>query len=336
MAKGETYLFLGPEIGERRDAVDTIRKNLTKKSNQVPEEYSFYAGETSISEMVAILRNGSLFADARLFQIKHPELIKKKEDQELLASYMQSPQDDTILILVSDETSLDKKIENAVPKENKRIFWELFENRKADWISAFFRREGYHIEEDGIEAILELVENNTDALGRECSKLMLFIAKGEPIREADVSKWLSHTREESAFTLFSRIAEGNLEKSAEILQTLLAAKESSIAILAGLNWCFHKLRDYSALAAQGINDEFEFKKIGLASQRVRKDYIAANKFFSPQAIDRSIALIADFDILVRSNGTAFESILMDYFLYKIIACRGTRREKVCYFDDTRV
>ncbi len=331
MAKGETYLFLGPEIGERRDAVDAIRKNLTKKHNHIPEEYSFYAGETSISEMVSVLRNGSLFADARLFQIKHPELIKKKEDVELLVSYMNSPQDDTVLILVSDETSLDKKIENAVPKEQKRIFWELFENRKADWISAFFRREGYRIEEDGIEAILELVENNTEALGRECSKLMLFIAKDQPVREADVSKWLSHTREESAFTLFSRIAEGNLEKSTEILQTLLAAKESPVSILSGLNWCFHKLRDYSALAAQGIQDEFEFKKIGLASQRVRKDYIQANTYFTPHEIDRSIALIADFDILIRSYGSGFESILMDYFLYKLIACHGTRREKVGYF-----
>jgi DNA polymerase-3 subunit delta len=333
MAKGETYLFLGPEIGERRDAIDAIRKNLTKKTNQKPEEYSYYAGETSISEIVSVLRNGSLFSDARLFQIKHPELIKKKEDIDLIASYMQSPQDDTILILVSDETSLDKKIENALtnPKEQKRIFWELFENRKADWIRAFFRREGYQIEDDGIEAVLELVENNTDALGRECSKLMLFVKKEQPITEADVTKWLSHTREESAFTLFSRIAEGNLEKSAEILQTLLAAKESSIAILSGHNWCFHKLRDYSMLTQQGINDEFEFKKIGLASQRVRKDYIAANKLFSPQAIDRSIALIADFDILVRSNGSGFESILMDYFLYKIIACLGARREKVEYY-----
>jgi DNA polymerase-3 subunit delta len=330
MAKGETYLFLGPEIGERRDAIDAIRKNLTKKSNHVPEEYSFYAGESSISEIVSVLRNGSLFADARLFQIKHPELIKKKEDQDLLISYMKAPQDDTILILVSDETSLDKKIESALshPKEQKRIFWELFENRKAEWISAFFRREGYQIEEDGIEAILELVENNTEALGRECSKLLLFIAKDQPIREADAVKWLSHTREESAFTLFSRISEANLEKSVEIVQTLLAAKESPITILSGLNWCFHKLRDYSALVSQGIQDEFEFKKIGLASQRVRKDYIQANKFFTLQAIDRCIALIAEFDILIRSSGTGFEKILMDYFLYKIISCRGACREKV--------
>ncbi len=331
MAKGVTYLFLGPEIGERRDAVDAIRENLRKKSSQNPEEYSFYAGETSISEIVSVLRNGSLFADVRFFLIKYPELIKKKEDQELLISYMKNPQDDTILILISDETSLDKKIENAVPKEQKRIFWELFENRKTEWISSFFRREGYHIEEDGIEAILELVENNTEALGRECSKLMLFIKKDQPIREADVVKWLSHTREESAFTLFSRISEGNLEKSAEILQTLLAAKESSTAILAGLNWCFHKLRDYSALVSQGIQDEFEFKKIGLASQRVRKDYVQAHKFFTPQSVDRSIALIAEFDILIRSSGTGFEKILMDYFLYKIISCRGAPRERVDYY-----
>ena len=331
MAKGVSYLFLGPEIGERRDAVEAVRQDLKKKNGQNLEEFSYYVGETPMTDIVSALRNGSLFADARLFLLKHPELLKKKEDLELLSSYMESPQEDTTLILVSDQTGLDKKLEGAVPRDNKRIFWELFENRKAEWISSFFRREGYRIDESGIEAILEMVENNTDAMGRECARLMLFIGKDSPITESDVEKWLSHTREESAFTLFSRISEGNLEKSTEIMQTLLAAKESSVAILAGLNWCFHKLRDYSQLVSQGIQDEFEFKKIGLASQRVRKDYAQAAKRYSLLEVDRSIALIAEFDILIRSSGTGFEKILMDYFLFKIIVCRGKSREKIHYY-----
>jgi DNA polymerase-3 subunit delta len=318
MAKGSCLLFLGPEFGEKQDAIELIRQNLQKQYGAPPEESSFYAGETAVNEMVSVLRNGSLFSDARLFFIKNAELLKKKDELELLGSYMAAPQEDTTLILISDNTSLDKALEKGVSKEGKRIFWELFENKKTEWVANFFRREGYRITGEGIEAILELVENNTDSLRRECSRLMLFLGKDDVVGEADVEKWLSHTREESAFTLFSRIAEGDLSRSAEILHALLAAKEKPAAILGVMAWCFRKLRDYIALTADGAPNDFEFRKIGLASTRVRKDYAAAGPRYGNTGADACLALTADFDMRIRSTGGGFEQVLMDLYLCKII------------------
>jgi DNA polymerase-3 subunit delta len=236
---------------------------------------------------------------------------------------MAAPQDDTTLIFISDNTGMDKALEKAAGK-GKRIFWELFENKKTEWVANFFRREGFRIDDGGIEAILELVENNTDSLRRECSRLMLFLGKdaadtvGPVVGEAAVEKWLSHTREESAFTLFSRIAEGDLNRSVEILHTLLAAKETGVAILAVLAWCFRKLRDYLALTANGMPDDFEFKKIGLASSKARKDYAAAGRRYGAAGADRRLALTAEFDLRIRSSGTGFEGILMDQYLCAIM------------------
>jgi DNA polymerase-3 subunit delta len=268
--------------------------------------------------MVSVLRNGSLFADARLIFIKNAELLKKKDDVDLLASYMAAPQDDTTLIFISDNTGLDKALEKPAGK-GKRIFWELFENKKTEWVANFFRREGFRIDDAGIEAILELVENNTDSLRRECSRLMLFLGKDAVVGEADVEKWLSHTREESAFTLFSRIAEGDLNRSVEILHTLLAARETGVAILGVLAWCFRKLRDYLALTANGMPDDFEFKKIGLGSSKARRDYAAAGRRYGAAGADRRLALTAEFDLRIRSSGSGCEGILMDQYLCTIMS-----------------
>jgi DNA polymerase-3 subunit delta len=330
MPKGRTYLYLGPEIGEKQDAVAELKRQLGGQAGvSTVEETSFYAGETGVTDMTAALRNGSLFADARLFFIKNAEAITKKEDIELLASYIANPQDDTILIFISIETRLDSRLEKTVDPKNKRIFWELFEDRKAGWVANFFRREGYRISPEGIEAVLELVENNTDALRRECSRLMLFLGKEKTAGAEDVEKWLSHTREESAFTLFSRVAEGNLTKSIEILHTLLGAKESPQSIIAGLTWCYRKLRDYLALTARGISDEFEFKKIGLASAKVRKDYAAAGR--RSVSADESLALVEEFDLLIREAGSAPEGTLMDLLIYKLIINGEGGREKWYYY-----
>ncbi|MFP3042091.1 DNA polymerase III subunit delta [Treponema primitia] len=319
MSKGNCLLFLGPEFGEKQDAIEEIRRNIKKQFGAPAEETSFYAGETPVNEMVSILRNGSLFADARLFFIKNAELLKKKDELELLASYMAAPQDDTTMILISDNTGLDKTLEKRVDKAGKRVFWELFENKKTEWVANFFRREGFRIDEEGIEAILELVENNTDSLKRECSRLTLFLDKNSVVGEAEVEKWLSHTREESAFTLFSRIAEGDLTRSVEILHALLAAKETPVGILGVLAWCFRKLRDYLALTAKNtVPDDFEFRKIGLASSKARKDYATAGRRYGAAGADACLSLTAGFDIRIRSSGAGFESILMDQYLYEVI------------------
>ncbi|MDR1597184.1 MAG: DNA polymerase III subunit delta [Treponema sp.] len=318
MPKGKCLLFLGPEFGEKQDAVEAVRGSIRKQAGSPPEETSFYAGETAVNDMVSVLRNGSLFADARLFFIKNAELLKKKDELEMLAAYMGSPQDDTTVIFISDNTSLDKTLEKAAGKDGKRVFWELFENKKTEWVANFFRREGFRISGEGIEAILELVENNTDSLKRECSRLMLFLGKDTVVGEAEVEKWLSHTREESAFTLFSRIAQGDLNRSVETLHTLLAAKETSTAILGVLAWCFRKLRDYLALTANGIPDDFEFRKIGLASTKARRDYATAGRYYGVTGADACLSLTADFDIRIRSCGAGFESILMDQYLCKMI------------------
>jgi DNA polymerase-3 subunit delta len=313
MAKGTCFLFLGPEIGEKQDAIDELRSRLKGKHF---EEQSFYAGETPASAMVSVLQNGSLFSDCRLVFIKSAESLKKEEVNPL-AAYMKEPQNDTTLILMSESVSLAKALESAVPPANKRIFWELFENRKRDWVSGFFRREGYRISEDGIEAILELVENNTDALRRECSHLMLFVGKDRTLSDQDVEKWLSHTREESVFTLFSRIAEGDFSRSVEILHTLIMAKESPIAIMMGLASCFRKLRDYLALLGSGGANDAEFKRIGLGSMKARRDYEQASRRYRPAAVDRCLSLTAEYDLLLRSFGTGMELLLLDRYLYKI-------------------
>jgi DNA polymerase-3 subunit delta len=316
---GKSFLFLGPELGEKLDALETTRKNLcageSPQAGNPVEETSFYAGETPVSQIVSVIKNGSLFSQTRLFIVKNAESIKKKEEVELIVSCLENPGDGVTLILFSDETRLDKRIEDAVPREQRRIFWELFENRKSEWVASFFRRAGCHIDESGIAAILEMVENNTDALRRECTLLAFFLGSEKTINARDVEQCLSHTREESPFTLFAAVARGNFPGSLDIARALLGAKQSPQAILAGLAWCFRKLRDYFALKESGAVNDFEMKKIGLGSQKIRADYIEAARRW--KNADKALAAIGEYEYLFRSSGGDFEEILMDTFVYTL-------------------
>ena len=313
--KKTAWLFLGPEIGEKQDAINTIRKNIRGET----EETAFYAGETAVPVMAAKIRNASLFADSRIFFIKCAEGIKKKEDVDLLSSCIASLPDDTFIILISEETSVAKGLEASIPQSNKKIFWELSDNRKTEWVRSFFKSEGFRITSEGIETILELVENNTSALKQECSRLVLFLDKKDEITGEAAEKWLSHTRGESSITLFSRIAAGDFSRSIESLRVRLAARETPVAIFAGLALCFRKLLNYISLKETGVTDETEFRKIGVSAPGAKRDYAAAARLYDSAGADTCLALTAEYDMRLRSSQSFPEQILMDEYLYKIFS-----------------
>jgi len=314
------YIFLGPEIGKKQDAIEALRKKLAA-NNQI-EETVFYASETPAVDIANAVQNHSLFADTRLFIVKNAELFKKKDEVTLIASCMRELDPATALVLLSDDFKLAAGLDDCAQKENRAVFYEMFDNEKSEWVRSFFKREGRAISAEGVDTILELVENNTDAMRRECTRLMLFLPKDRAATAEDIEKWLSHSREESAFTLFSRIAAGDISRSIETLHALLAAKESATGILATLAWCFRKLRDYLVLLKSGAaSNNFELKKIGLSSPKARSDYAAAARRYNAAAADACLALIAEYDILTRASGAALEQVLMDVFQMKLIGTK---------------
>ena len=314
-AANRTWIFLGPEIGEKQTAINEIKERISGEG--LLEETAYYAGEIPVSQIVSNMLNGSLFAEKRLFTIKSIEGIKKKDELDLLASYIKSPGDDTYLILTSDETNVSRVLEKDILPSNKKIFWELLDSRKTQWVNSFFRQEGFRISPDAVDTILELVENNTAALKQECSRLILFLDKEKEISAGDVDKWLSHTREETAFNLFSRIAAGDLSRSIETARMLFAAKEPAPRLFSTLHSSFRKLLNYLALKEAGVTDDFEYKKIGISAPGAKRDYGALGQRYNTAAAEKCLALTTEYDYLLRAAGSFPHEIIMDRYLYKI-------------------
>lgn len=318
------WLFTGPEIGERNTAVEQLRTAASKRCGNL-DCHTLYASDVQMGEVVSLLQNGSLFADARFVVLRYAELVKKKDDIEIFSSWVKESSHitDAVLVLVSDEIGVDKKIENLIPEGQKRIFWELFENRKEAWITDFFRKAGYGIESDAVSSILDLVENNTDALRTACSRFTLYYPAGYRITETDTGNILSHNREESPFTLFDTMGEGDLAGSLEILRKLSLSKESApVQTIAGLSFCFRRLADWHVLADAGSMDDFSLKKAGFSSKRAIDQYRRAAKRWDAAKTSRILALLASTDLSVRSLGSALQDIQLEMCIYAILVKDG--------------
>lgn len=323
------YLFTGPEAGKRNDAVQAVKDSLKKKYGQI-EEYLFYASESAAAEYMAVLQNESLFASASCVVVKNADFIKKKDEIEMITDWISSVKSDSsVLVLVSDEISVDSKIEKAVPSANQKKFWEMFENQKLPWLKNFFFGNGYSIEEDAAALILEMIENNTEALKNECSRFFVCFPKEHRITPDDVESVLAHTREEDAYSLFNAMAaypeepRVRLEKSLDILQKIRLSKDNaSVGILARLTFCFRNLVLWQKLSAAGTADDFNLKINGFSSLAKKQLYGRAARIWSSGQAVAVLSLIAAADMSIRSGGSLLEDVLLQKLLYEIIMKKG--------------
>lgn len=333
------YLFTGPEIGNRNEQVEKIKDSLSKKFGEV-DNYLLYAseskagGEGVVAEIVAKLQTESLFVPATCVVLREAELIKKKDEIELIDSWLKTAKSDgsSTLILVSDEISVDSKLTKLVPAQNKIIFWAIDETKLGSWVQNYFRKNGYAVEPDAVDTILELTEGNTEALRTECSRFFLCFPKGHLISVSDVEQILAHNREESAFTLFDAMANPNVsptsrfEDALSILQKILLTKNNnSVMILAGLSSCFRRLEVWHTLHANGAYpDDFTLKTKGFSSKTARSQYARASRVWSFGQCAAVLASIAGTDIEIRSGGAALQDTQLSLLLYEIIMKNGGR------------
>ena len=328
------YLFTGPETGNRNEQVEAVKNSLSKKFGEV-DNYLLYASDSKIEDIIAKLQTESLFVPATCIVLREAELLKKKDEIEVIASWLKTAKETAVLILVSDEISVDSKLDKLVPKENKQIFWAMDESRLNSWLQSYFRKNGYSIERDAVDSMLELTENNTEALRSECNRFFLCFPKEHEISVSDVEQILAHNREESAFTLFDSMANPNesashrLEDALSILQKILLTKNNSpVMILAGLSSCFRRLELWHSIHAGGAYlDDFALKTKGFTSKTSRTQYARASRVWSFGQCAAILALIASADSEIRSTGMTLQDTQLSMLLYEIIMKNGGRSAK---------
>ena len=344
---GHTYLLLGPEKGLKEDAIKNIRSQIGQC-----DVSKFYAFEDYEAELFAQLNNNDLFADHKLVILDEVQDIKTADKVKPLVQYIQNPSDCATLILTSTELYVNSSIMGAVETQGREYvskFYELFESKKNEWLSNYFRRNGLSIENRAITAIIEKVENNVQEFENTCSQMVIFlktIPNKQSVTYEDVEEFLTHTREESEYTLFSYIARGNLESALECLHTLLRTKDSaSVCSMCAsrLSTYFRRALSVQINVANGCGMSLRFgedntafsKKVfegdrPISMPKDREIYWDCCNTYSQRDMEHILVTLAEYDIKIKETPVVLQSVMMERCIMDVI-CRKGRHGKTLEF-----
>jgi len=315
------WLLLGPEHGQKQDFLAELKEKLTKQFRDPPEVHKFYAFETSFSDVQSLLQNGDLFAAHKLVIIQNADEYKKA-DNDLIKGYAKHPAGESTLVLMSDETKADA-LTRVVPKDQTKVFWEMFESQKKGWVIHHFQSVGLTMEPEAAEFFLEMVDNSTDQIRLEAQKLLAFFEKGKTITLDDLEQYLVHTKEENVFTLFERITAGEFPKALEVLKKILSSKETEgIGLLGGLTWQFKNLLAFQAKIMERTPAEEAFVALKVFSKKAQANFQIGARHYSLTDLQTILVLTADFDQRLRQFRTEHHELLLELYLYYIIVRKG--------------
>ncbi|TVQ36660.1 MAG: DNA polymerase III subunit delta [Spirochaetaceae bacterium] len=320
-----THLLLGPEEGEKNAHIARLVEIAHKQSGEKPELHTFYSSETPIRDVIAVLRNGSLFY-AHVVAIVHAaEEIRKKDDIAALSDYIRKPSSEATLILVSGVLRIDAAWTREVPADARKIFWEMFENQKQGWVANYFRKRNVAIDADAIELFLDMVENNTQELRIAADRLCGFVGKGGAVTSAEIEEFLYHGKQENVFSLFDGLCAGSLESSLEILQMLLLSNDQTpTGVLASLVWQFRRLLALRVLLDQHYDTSEAFQKLGVRSKRNQQTYSAGIRRFKRAALEDIVTRAVEYEALFRSTSTGRHRGLLQQFIYNTVVRAGAQ------------
>ena len=314
----QAFLLLGPEEGEKALFIEQNTDGIEKRLGEKPELYRFYSFESQVSEITALLRNGSLFSKYKIVILNNAELIKKKDDVSLLVEYLKNPIEAATLFLVSTEyeKEISGAVRRALPASNIKTFWEMFENKKIGWIMNFFHKRNISIERDAADFLLEMIQNNTRDLEQGCSKLVQFFGEGSNLRIETIEKYIYHSREENVFTLFERFAVKDFPACQEVLNKILLSKESDPqVILSGLLWQIRNLLKMKTLIENNYPMGEVFSKLKMRNRKSQRIYTLADKSYSREETQNLVMLISEFTVRLRSVSVEMSYLLLQLFLY---------------------
>ena len=320
------FLLLGPERGDKSRFIKDITRRISKEYGEPPEVHRIYAFDAQLPDLLSLLRNGSLFAQHRLVILNDVDQIKKKDELALLLDYIKSPSPASTLLLVSDSpaiNSVSRSVVKAVAKGAQKIFWEMFENRKLGWIRSYFDKRDIRIDTEAGRFLLEMIENNTSDLEQECEKLAFFFGPGTELQVDTISQYIYQSREESVFTLFERMAGRNFTASQETLNNILLSRSADpSSLMGGLLWQIRKLIDLKRLLKQNYSPEEAFTRIDIRGKKRRSMYLAADRVYTLQEARALVALVAEFEMRLRSCKADLHPILLQLFLYYAVVKGG--------------
>jgi DNA polymerase-3 subunit delta len=295
---------------------DFISQNVLSEEEKGFNQMVVYGKDTSLDEIVSHAKRFPMMADHQVIIVKEAQHLSRTIEQ--LISYVENPQNTTVLVFCYKYKKLDKRkklyksiAKNGVLFESKK----LYENQVADWIRRVLSGKGYGISPKSSAMLVEYLGTDLSRIDNELQKLYLSIQKGQEITPELIERHIGISKDYNNFELKKAIAERNLSKASRIVRYFSQNPKDNpfVVTVTLLHTFFSQLLQY-----HGLNDQSPksvAQHLGVNPYFVGEYQVAA-KNYPMKRVSRIISGLRELDL--KGKGLAAQNISQDDLLKELL------------------
>lgn len=294
-------------VGERETffvdlIADKIEQTVLSEDEKAFNQSILYGKDVSIDDVIGQAKQYPMMAEHRVIIVREAQALLK--GIEALASYVEQPQESTVLVFCVKYKKMDGRLKVAKLLKKKAVYFEtkpLYDNQVPQWISETLSASGYSIAPKASEMLVEFLGNNLSLIYKELEKLQYVIPKSSKITPELIEENIGISKDFNSFELNKAIGIKDEVKAQQIVSYFTQnPKHHPLPLtIATLNSFFNKLLRYHAL-----KDKSQFsasKALGVNPFFV-KDYSFAAQKYPMKKASQAITLIREVDMKSKGVG----------------------------------
>jgi DNA polymerase-3 subunit delta len=296
------YFLMGDEPYYIDKLTEYIEQNILQEHERDFNQTILYGRDVTIEDVVGNAKRYPMMADRQVVVVREAQELSRTIDK--LESYVENPQNTTVLVFAYKYKTLDKRKKvtkllgkHAVVFESKK----MYENQVGTWISRVLQGKGYSIEPKANAMLVEFLGNDLSRISNELNKLQIILPKGHTINPKDIEVNIGFSKDFNVFELQNALGSRNQLKAYQIAQYFADnPKDNPMVVTTSLVFSFFiKLLKY-----HGIKDKNPAKVAPIlgVSPFFLKEYDVALKNYPMKKVSAIIAALRDIDVKSKGVG----------------------------------
>ena len=306
------YLITGDSI---RLIDEEIKKIIKDNTNVETFDLNVIDLESLLEEASYL----SLFNEKRFIIAKNASMFGtekiNEKNNELLLKYLDNPNDNTVLIFTyNGKSDSKKKIVKTIKEKYKLINIEkLNYNDLVEKIRLIVKKDGYTIDTDSINYLINNCLNNYDLIYNEIEKIKTYYSNPCKFIFEDIKQIVSKSIEDNNFKFIEAVVNKDLKKTFNVLEDLSLLKIEPITLINLLAREYRLMHMIKTLYGDNNNLNYISKELKLQNWQTEK--MLKNSFsYTLEELEENLLTLTECDIQLKSVYFDKYTLLKSYLL----------------------
>lgn len=213
------YFLMGDESYFIDKIAEFIGEHVLSEEEKGFNQLILYGKEVSIEDVIGNAKRYPMMSEKQVIIVREAQHLSRTIEK--LTSYIEQPQNSTVLVICYKYNRLDKrkKLFKLLQKSDAVLFdsKKLYENQTAEWIRRMLRGKGYAISHKAAALLVEFLGTDLSRINNELVKLQLVLPKDSEITPGTIEKHIGISKDYNNFELRKAIGEKDFLKATKIM-----------------------------------------------------------------------------------------------------------------------